>query len=164
MFQHLSPPLLPFLSNYKTPLALYYISPHFFHTMSHWAEILVGKDLSAENPMQNLHLDYRVLSWNSLGEQKKTLVTFHVYFWHLINGFEVLKIPAFSFTRRNRTTLPKPQLSSARHDLNKKLSKLAKIIEILWLTSQLIPALLGGDGWDASQFLWNNLKVNTQLK
>ena len=153
MFQHLSPPSLPFLSNYKTLLALYYISPHFFHTMSHWAGILVGKDLSAENPMQILHLYYRVLSWNSLGEQKKTLVTFHVYFWHLINGFEVLKTPAFSFTRRNRTTLPKSQLNSARHDLNKKLSQLAKIIEIFWLTLSCFPPYVVGTAETLASFV-----------
>ena len=94
-----------------------------------------------------------LLSWNSLGEQKKTLVTFHVYFWHLINGFEVLKTPAFSFTRRNRTTLPKSQLSSARHDLNKKLSKLAKIIEIFWLTLSCFPSYVVGTAETLASFV-----------
>jgi hypothetical protein len=56
-----------------------------------------------------------------------------------------LKIPALSFTHRNRTTLPKSQLNSAHHDLNKKLSQLAKIVEIFfWLTLSCFPPYVVG--------------------
>ena len=73
------------------------------------------------------------------------------------------KFPPFS-THWNRTALPRSQLDSARHHLNKKLSQPAKIVEIPfgWLTAVFRPTWL--EQLRRSPVLWNNLKMSTQLK
>ena len=71
-FQRFSPSL-PFLNKYKLPYPFLNFSPHLLHTISHWAMIMMRKDVSADDPMQILHLYREVLSWNNLGELQKLL-------------------------------------------------------------------------------------------
>ena len=85
-------PLFEQLQNSFSPL---FFSPHFLHTMSHWAVIVMGKDVSAEDPMQILHLYREVLSWNNLGELQKLLPLFVSTFDTWLMDSKFRKFPPF---------------------------------------------------------------------
>ena len=97
-----------------------------------------------------------------LGRTTETLATLCVYFWHLVNGFEVSKFPALIVSPA--ATEPPCQKPSwaALHDLNKNWAKPAKCGDFL-LTSQLIPAPLGGSWLRRWSVLWNIVNATTQL-
>ena len=93
------------------------------------------------------------VSWNSLGKQKKTLVTLLVYFWRLINGFEVLKIPApFSLTE---TGPPCQNLSWTQHAMirTRNWASLPKLLRSFWLTLSCFPPYVVGTAETLASFV-----------
>ena len=142
-FQRFFPFRSPFLNKYKLPYPFWNFSPHLLHTISRWAMIMMRKDVSADDPMQILHLYHKVLSWNNLGKLQKlsppSVSTFDI--WLMDSKFRNFPPLLFHPPRQNR--LAKKPSWAARHDLNKNWAKPAKCGDFL-LTSQLIPAPLGG--------------------
>ena len=152
----------PFWTSTNSLTPFLNFSPHLLHTISHWAMIMMRKDVSADDPMQILHLYREVLSWNNLGELQKLLPpsvsTFDI--WLMDSKFRNFPPLLFHPPRQNR--LAKKPSWAARHNLNKNWAKPAKCGDLL-LTSQLIPAPLGGSRLRRWSVLWNILNANTQL-
>ena len=90
------------------------------------------------------------MSWNNLGELQKLLPPSVSTFDIRLMDSKFRNFPPFLFHPPQQDHLAKTQLSSTPR-FEQELSKPAKYWDLL-LTSQLIPAPLGGAGWDADQF------------
>ena len=119
------------------------------------------KDVSADDPMQILHSYREVLSRNNLGELQKLLPpsvsTFDI--WLMDSKFR--NFPPLLFHPPLQNRLAKKPSWAARHDLNKNWANPAKCGDLL-LTSQLIPAPLGGSWLRRWSVFWNIVNATTQ--
>jgi len=116
----------PFWTSTNSLTPFWNFSPHLLHTISHWAMIMMRKDVSADEPIQILHLYHEVLSWNNLGELQKlsppSVSTFDI--WLMDSKFR--NFPPLLFHPPLRNRLAKKPSWAALHDLNKNWAKPAK--------------------------------------
>ena len=91
------------------------------------------------------------ISWSNSEKQKKNSSAWHVYFWRFINGFEVLNIPAISYSmRQNHLAEVSAELRTLRFEQETESTRQKLLRSFGWL-SAVLPCVVGG-GWDARQF------------
>ena len=121
-FQRFSPSL-PFFEQVQTPLPLFKFlssfTPHYISLGDDYDEERRERRRANTNPT----FIPRSPVLKQLGRTTETLATLCVYFWHLVNGFEVSKFPALVVSpAATEPPCQKTQLSSTPR-LEQELSK-----------------------------------------
>ena len=154
-------PRSPFLSKYKTPLPPLNFSPHLLHTISHWAMIMMRKDVSADDPMQILHLYREVLSWNNLGELQKLLPPSVSTFDIRLMDSKFRNFPPLLFHPPQQNRLAKNP--AEQHATIWTRTEQTRQILRSFVDVSANSRTAWGSRLRRWSVLWNNLKANTQL-